>query len=126
MPDTSSPSNRAALWVRWIARALGSLVVVYWVIVGITSAIGDDAPWTWESTVIVVLIAASAVSVAVAWWREGIGGLLLLVCGVALGAFAGITAAHSRGVAVLLAGSPLVVVGVLFVGSWWGARPRRR
>jgi hypothetical protein len=108
MPDTgtSRPSHKAVLWIRWIARVLGSLIVAYWVIAGIASAIGDSTPWTWESTVIVVLIAASAVSFAVAWWREGIGGFLLLVCGVTFG------------------GAPLVAVGMLFLGGWWGTRPR--
>ncbi len=126
MSDPRGTSNRAALWLRWIARVLGALVVAFCALVGIGNATGGDDPWTWMSTVLVVLIAAAVLSIALSWWQEGLGGLLVVACGVALGIFAAITAAHSPGLAMLMAGGPLVVVGALFLGSRWLARRGRR
>ena len=114
--------KQVALWLRWIARGLGTLVAGFWVFIGILEAIFGSDPWTVESTVLAALIVAAAVAVTVAWWREGIGGSLLLLVGVAYGVFAFVTAGHNKLFAGAITGVPVLLVGLLFLGSWWRNR----
>jgi hypothetical protein len=122
MPENRGASNRAVRLVRWIARAIGSLAAAFWLFAGAASAMASGDPWTWESTVLTLLIVASALSVLVAWRREGIGGTLVVMCGIAHSAFASIAAGHNKGLAMLMTGGPLVISGILFLGGWWGWR----
>jgi len=105
-------------WVRWSARGIGSLVAGWWVLVGAAHAIAGTDPWTWESAVLTALIVSSAVGVLIAWMREGIGGLVVTFCGAAHSIFAYVVAGHNKGVAMMLAGIPLLIAGILFLVSW--------
>jgi hypothetical protein len=111
--------KQVALWLRWIARGLGTLVAGFWVFIGILEAIFGSDPWTVESTVLALLIVAAAAAVTVAWWREGIGGSLLLLAGVAFGVFAFVAAGHNKLFAVAITGVPVLLVGLMFLASWW-------
>ena len=112
-------AKQVALWLRWIARGLGTLVAGFWVFIGILDAIAGPDPWTVESTVLAVLIVAAAAVVAVAWWSEGLGGALLLLVGLAHGVFAFIASGHNRLFAIAITGVPLLLAGFLFLVSWW-------
>ena len=107
---------------RWVARGLGSLVAAFWVFIGVASGISEPGPWTLESAIMAGLIVASALSVLVAWWREGVGGALVVVCAVAHSTFACFAAGHNRGLAILISGGPFLLIGVLFLASWWRSR----
>ena len=111
--------TQVAAWLRWIVRGLGTLVAGFWVFIGILEAIAGPDPWTAESTVWAVLIIIAAVAVAVAWWREGLGGFLILPVGIAHGAFAFFAAEHNTLLAVAITGIPFLLVGFLSLGSWW-------
>ena len=101
---------------------MGTLVAGFWVFIGILEAIFGSDPWAVESAVLAVLIVAAAVAVTVAWWREGLGGSLLLLVGVAYGVFAFVAAGHNKLFAVAITGVPILLVGLLFLGSWWRNR----
>jgi hypothetical protein len=103
--------KHAALWLRWIARGLGTLVAGFWVLIGVLEAIAGSDPWTAESTVLATLIVAAALAVAAAWWREGIGGFLILLVGAAHCVFAFVAAWHNKLFAVAIPGVP-------FLASW--------
>jgi hypothetical protein len=98
---------------------LGTLAAGFWVFIGILEAIAGSDPWTIQSTVLAVLIIAGAVAVAVAWWREGIGGSLLLLVGLAHGVFAFVAAGQNKLFAVAITGVPFLLTGFLFLVSWW-------
>ena len=115
-------ANRTAKPVRWIARITGSLVAAFWLFIGIVSGIGEPAPWPLESAILAALIIVSALGVLIAWWREGLGGLVIIGCAVANSVFAFFAAGHSRGMAILIAGGPWLVVGSLFLASWHRSR----
>jgi hypothetical protein len=68
-----------------------------------------------------VLIVTSILGVLVAWFREGLGGAILLTVGVAHSTFALFAAGHNRGLAMLISGGPFLLIGVLFLASWWRA-----
>ncbi|RMG45280.1 MAG: hypothetical protein D6723_18550 [Acidobacteria bacterium] len=55
----------------------------------------------------------------IAWWKEGLGGLLLFACGIAGSMFAGMAAGRNKAMAMLVTGGPFVVAGFFFIGSWW-------
>ena len=79
---TQRSRRSIAIWLRWLARGLGTLVAGLWVFIGI-------------------------------------GGALLVLVGVAHGVFALVAAGHNQLVAVAVTGLPFVLVGLLFLGSWW-------
>jgi hypothetical protein len=97
----------------------------FWLFVGLIHVIAavvaaaEPGPWTWESTVLAGLIVASALGVLIAWWREGIGGTIIVICAIAHSTFATIASGHNKGFAMLITGSPLLVAGILFLASWW-------
>lgn len=119
-----SPGNRAALWLRRMARGLGVLLAGFWVFIGILQAFVGSDPWTIESAVLAALIVAGALAVAAGWWRAGIGGLLLMLVGAVHCAFAWVAAGHNKLFAVAITGIPFLLVGALFLASWWLLRRR--
>ena len=104
--------------MRWEAQTVGSLVAAFWVVIGTAGAVAGGEPWTWESAVMVTLIVSSALSVLLAWRWERVEGALVLLRGIARSLFASISAGHNRGLAIMLAGGPFVIAGLLFLGSW--------
>jgi hypothetical protein len=106
-------------WMRWLARGIGSAVAGLWLFIGVVHGVGDSEPWTLESTVIAVLIVASALGVLIGWCREAIGGAALVVVAITFSTFAWVTAGHNKGFAMSISGGPFLVVGVMFLASWW-------
>jgi hypothetical protein len=115
---TRARKDTTATWWRWIARGVGSLVAGFWLLIGGLYAVVGSDPWTWESAVMAVLIVSSALSVLIAWWREGLGGMLVGACGIAHAVFAIISAGRNRAFAVLISGGPFLLTGILFLASW--------
>jgi hypothetical protein len=89
------------------------LAAGFWLFVGLIhaivaiTAVAEPEPWTWESPLLAGLIVASALSVLIAWWREGIGGTIIVICAVAHSTFAYIASGHNKGFAMLITGGPL-------------------
>lgn len=104
-------------WVRRVARGLGTLAAAWWLFVGAAEAIVGREPWTLEGAQLGVLIVANGAGVALAWWRERIGGTVLVVAGAALCLFAYLTAGHNKGLAVLVSGAPFLLAGVLILAG---------
>jgi hypothetical protein len=106
--------------LRRTARIIGTLLAGFWLFAGIASGIAEAAPWPlpWESMAMAALMIVSAAGVLIAWWREGIGGAVLVTVGVAHCVNALIQAGRNRLLAVLISGVPFIVVGILFLVSW--------
>jgi hypothetical protein len=104
------------------ARGLGTLAAAWWLFIGAAEAIAGREPWTMEGALLSVLIAANATGAALAWWREQIGGTVLVVAGAALCLFAYLTAGHNKGIAVLVSGAPFLLAGLLLLASGWRSR----
>jgi len=124
MANTQYTSDRAAKWMRWIARGIGSLVGGLFLLIGIASAIFDPTPWSLEGAMLAGLGVFAVLGILIAWWREGIGGTVVLIGAIALGTFAYVTAGHNKVWAMLITGGPLLVAGLLFLASWWRSRRR--
>ena len=111
-------SDQAAKWMRWGARGIGSLAGAWWLLIGIIEAIWNRTPWSLEGAMLAGLVGATVLGVLIAWWREGIGGTIVVVAAVALCIFAYVTAGHNKVFAVLVSGAPFLVAGILFLASW--------
>jgi len=120
-----SPSDRLAKWLRYAARGAGSVLAAGWLFTGIVGAVFEREPWTWESTIMAVLILMLSLGVAIAWRREGPGGAIVLIGGIAFSAFAYLSAGRNKGFAMLVSGIPFLAVGVAFLAAHWTASRRR-
>jgi len=118
MTDTRQAKDRSAKWLRWSARAVGSVVSGYWLFIALAYAVSGREPFTVESLIMMGLIIASTVGILIAWWQERIGGIVLLVVAVAHSTFALISSGHNRVFAVLISGGPFLLTGLLFLASW--------
>ena len=70
--------NRITNWIRWLARGIGSLLALSFLYLGITT--GPSPPSLEELAVVFTLL----IGVLVAWRREGLGGLILILAAVVL------------------------------------------
>ena len=122
MAHSRSTGDQATGRIRWIARGTGSLVAAFWLLMGVLAGIVEPGPWSLESAIMAGLIVTSALAVLVAWWREGIGGTMVVICAVAHSVFAYVASGHNRGLAMLISGGPFLVIGILFLASWWRSR----
>jgi len=123
--NIKNAGDRATKWIHWAARGIGSLVAALWLFVGVVSAMYETGPRSWEDTVMAGLMITSVLGVLIAWWREGIGGTIVVICGVAHSTFAYVVAGHNRLLAVLVSGGPFLLIGILFLTSWWRTTRRR-
>jgi hypothetical protein len=111
------PGDGPVRWIRRLARGIGSTIAGIWLLVGALHGIGGPEPWTWESTGITALVAASALGVLIAWRKEAIGGIVLVTVAMVFSAFAWVTAGHNEGFAMLISGGPFLLAGSLFLVS---------
>jgi heme/copper-type cytochrome/quinol oxidase subunit 2 len=102
--------------LRDAARTIGSMIAVVWLLAGIGYAILD--PWTFTSELVIAFLFFLALSVGIAWWKEGIGGIMLVVLSVAFSIFACVAATHNRALAAFLSGVPFLIDGILFLVTW--------
>ena len=119
MPKRAQNAHDTAPWVRWVARGAGTLVVAFWVFIAAMNAIVEGEPLTTEGLILLGLIVVSVVGMALAWWHEGIGGAVVTAGGLGHSIFAIVAAGHNTLLAVMVAGAPLTVTGVLFLLIWW-------
>ncbi len=120
MTDTEN-SGDPGKWQRWLARGIGSPFAAFYVFMGLGYAIQgilDPEPVRAEGVIVAVLFSAGVIGVLIAWWRERIGGLVLVVDAIVLAVFVYVTAGHNRLGAALLIPGPLFISGVLFLMSW--------
>lgn len=118
MKNAEETAVRRPGWIRWLARGLGTLLAGFWLFIGVLLAALGSEPWTPESAVMAILIVASALAILVAWWREGIGAILVILVGVAHCVFAFLVSGHNRLFAMFISGVPFLLVGILFLMSW--------
>ena len=125
MPNANKRGDKATKWIRWVARGLGSLIVVFWLFMGIVSVIDEPEPWTLESMVMAGFIITVPLILLIAWWREGIGGMILVIYAIGFSTFGYISAGHNKAFAMMISGGPFLLTGILFLTSWWRSKRYR-
>jgi hypothetical protein len=93
----------------------------------ITSIQAEDFEFHAESLFVAVLLAIALAGYIISWWRELVGGSLLILVSIVFGIFPTIGAQLSWSMSEALGDwliliSPFLVAGVLFLISWWFSR----
>ncbi len=116
-------NDRLTMWVRWLARGTGSFFAASFLYLGITT--GPSPPSLAEAGVVLVLL----LGVLIAWWREGLGGLILVLAAVVSFLIFGFVIVaefpDQRSNLLLLFVVPYLVPGILFLICWLRARKPR-
>ena len=132
---TATNQNRLAKRIRWAARIIGLVITVFllMLLIGetVTSIQAEGFKFDAESLFVVVPAVIALAGYIVSWWRELVGGSLLILVSIAFGIFPSVSAQQHQvpGWSVLQAlqgwlmlGSPFFIAGVLFLLSWWLSR----
>lgn len=111
--------------IHWTARILGSISGAFWVLALTLSTIMESKLGVeptpeakLEGTILGCLVAVVVIGVTIAWWCEGIGGLIVVIGGIVLSIFAYITAGHNKVLAMASSGIPFLIAGILFLIYW--------
>lgn len=119
MADSNEARSRIiARRIRWAARGLSIFVAAVWVVMGIVPTFFEPPAWTFEDRMMAGLTTVCLASILIAWFREGVGGALLILCGVAHSTFAYFAAGHNIPLAMAISGGPFLVLGALFLLAW--------
>jgi hypothetical protein len=76
------------------------------------------SPWPLEGTILAGLLIITVLGILIAWSREGMGAVLLIVGAIVLGTFSYFTAEQGKVWNMLLMGGPTLVAGILFLACW--------
>lgn len=123
MESSDERPERKGRVIRLIARILGLIFVGFWLFVMVMGAIDEGLALNSENAIMLVLILASTIAFIVAWWSERLGGILLLIVGLAHCIFAYFAAGRNKALAISVSGVPFLLLGALFLWSW--SRSRR-
>lgn len=110
----------------WIARILGTVLAVYLVfttVAGLIMNFGNLDLIVYGSTAFIIIF---VVGVIVAWFKEKIGGIILVTSAVAVSIFSIIAGLNNPNFdlmdLIILVGLPFLIIGILFLVSWWKSR----
>ena len=117
--------------IRWAARIITLVITVLflWFLIGetIMSIQEEGFKFYAESLFIVVPTAIAVSGCIVSWWRERVGGSLLILASIAFGIFPSVSAEQHQVpwsmldalLNWLMLGSEFLIVGILFLMSSW-------
>jgi len=100
---------------RWTARILGSFIAIYWLFTGVMSAIYGKEPISGQAIFMIFFIIATAFSFTIAWWHEKLGGTAAVITGLTQSIFAYSVSGQSKWIAVMIAGVPILLAGLLYL-----------
>ena len=104
-------------WLRWLARVIGTLWAAFLLMMGIGYAVTESGPVTMVSVMVGVTFAGFVIAVVLAWWREKIGAIVLLIWSVLYMIFM-VTVIKDNAISSMLTiSAPFLVSAVLFLLS---------
>jgi hypothetical protein len=105
-------ANRAATILRWIARILGTLLLITIAAFAIGEGVPNPLHGSTAENLLTTAFLTMIVGQIAAWKWEGIGGLLIM------GGF-GLFAIVNHGVPLNVVFGPWLVTGLLYLACWW-------
>lgn len=112
--------NRIHVLARWVGTIVGSIYLLILVTPEELNT-NTNSPGI-EGMILGGLIIIAIAGIVIAWWREGVGGTIVTVTAIALCVFGLITAGRMKIIAALFGGGPFLLVGILFLISFWRSR----
>ena len=124
----SSTKQQRTQGIRWAARIIGLVITAFFLVFLIGETImsiqAEGFKFDVGSLFLIVPVIALA-GYIVSWWREQLGGSLLILASIAFGIFPSMRAGWSMRELLqgwLMPGSLFCIAGVLFLISWWLSR----
>ena len=118
--------SKSARAICWISRILGTFLAVYLIFTTIANLIIDYKAWDFIPYVYFVFFIILAIGVTIAWFKEKIGGIILIAGAVAGSIFSIIVGLNNPDFDLLdfiiLAALPFIIVGILFLIYWFKSR----
>ena len=118
--------NKSSRVIRWVARILGTILAVYLVLTTIANLIMDFKAWDFIPYVYFAFFIVFAIGVIIAWFKEKIGGIILVAFAMAGSIFSIIAGLNIPDFDmmdfIILAGLPFLIIGILFLVYWWKSR----
>lgn len=108
-------------YMRNYARGISTFFISFWVLLAVGNAIDTihQAPsHTHGGMVLFAFLLITLVSVIIAWWREGIGGLMLTIIGLAAIVVFMVTNKPKAYWITLVTGLPFLVSGILYLNCY--------
>ena len=113
----ASTTRKRLQALRWTARIIGSLALAFFAFGAIVGSQAMDS--SDQARTLFGLVGLAILGYSIAWFREGVGGAIVVASGVGL---AGLAVKFPALGSPLMIGIPLFVIGALFLGCWWMAR----
>lgn len=104
-------------WLRWLARVIGTLWAVFLLMMGIGYAVIETGPVTLVSVMVGVTFAGFVIAVVIAWWREKIGAIVLLIWSVLYMIYMVTVVKENAVMVMFIISGPFLVSAVLFLLS---------
>ena len=119
-----SRQYRLAKRMRWAGRVIGVLAAGFFLtmLIGSMTAVvlGEDTePITPAGILLGILGLIALAGCIVAWWRERLAGILLVVTALGLGIHIGVFAGRNHLLVWSIIGLPYLVAAGLLFNSWW-------
>lgn len=115
MENKKEGADRTTAIIRWAARAIGTIVVLFWLLIAVGYGITEPSQMTLDDMIMVVLVAGTTLGLTLSWINEKTGGIITLLFGLAHSTYALVEAGHNQGLAMLISGGPFILVGILFL-----------
>ncbi len=128
---STAKRQRIAKRTRWAARIIGLIFIAFFLLMligeTITSIQAEGFEFEVESLLVVVPLLIALAGYIISWWRERVGGSLLILVSIVFGILPPIAAQPSWSTSEalqgwLILGLPFLVAGVLFLISSWLSR----
>ena len=111
--------------MRWTGRVIGLFTAGFFLAFLIGEAISEVLAEDWEATIGVegillgILVAIALAGCIISWWRQRLGGILLILASIGLGIHIGIIAQRNHFLVWLIMGFPYLIAGGLLLYAWW-------
>ncbi len=111
--------------MRLTGRIIGLFTAGFFLAFLIGEAISEVLAEDWEATIGVegillgILVAIALAGCIISWWRQRIGGILLILASIGLGIHIGIIAPRNHFLVWLVLGFPYLIAGGLLLYAWW-------
>ena len=111
--------------MRWTGRVIGLFTAGFFLAFFIGEAISEVLAEDWEATIGVegillgILVAIALAGCIISWWRQRLGGILLILASIGLGIHIGIIAPRNHFFVWLIMGLPYLIAGGLLLYAWW-------
>jgi hypothetical protein len=111
---------------RWLARGVSTVAVSLWLLIFLDilacDALVGFICLDWEMFLLAGIVTFSFLSVILAWRREGMGGMVMILWGLVFSGIAYVTSRPHQVYSMLMSGVPFLIAGLLFLVSWQSGR----